>query len=425
MMIQIYRRLIRKFFGNKENMKYYTLNGILFTIVTIFTKGYAIKFLDRLGGNSFHYSLFNALPGFIAIFTILPGIIMIQKARHKRKILENFFYLSRAFPLLLAIVPFLPEGIRPLSFVLVYGLMNFPESISATALQSFTGDVFAPKDRAEALTSRNSLSQIAQLAFSILVGFVLSMSTTNRGAIITYQVLIVLGFLIGLKEVSFLKKLKETAVESTPEKVHVLESLKGLFGHKSFRSFLYCSLVFHFGWQSGWPLFNLYQITYLGADEKWLTIIAVATAFFSVVSFPFWQKMVKKRGNKFAIILVTFGMGLTPILYAVSETLIIITLMQAVIGFFTAGFAVVMLGSLLEASPPGERLLSTALHATLTSVTLAVAPLIGNVVFERFGIHNAMYFTASLRILGSLTFLIRFLRSEEFRKSSWKMRKKA
>ncbi|HSP48102.1 MAG TPA: hypothetical protein VLN47_08520, partial [Clostridiaceae bacterium] len=196
MMIQIYRRLIRKFFGNKENMKYYTLNGILFTIVTIFTKGYAIKFLDRLGGNSFHYSLFNALPGFIAIFTILPGIIMIQKARHKRKILENFFYLSRAFPLLLAIVPFLPEGVRPLGFVLVYGLMNFPESISATALQSFTGDVFAPKDRAEALTSRNSLSQIAQLAFSILVGFVLSLSTTNRGAIITYQVLIVLGFLI-------------------------------------------------------------------------------------------------------------------------------------------------------------------------------------------------------------------------------------
>lgn len=424
-MTQIYRRLIRKLFGTKENMKYYALNGILFTIVTIFTKGYAIKFLDRLGGNSFHYSLFNALPGFIAIFTILPGIIMIQKSRNKRKILENFFYLSRAFPLLLTIVPFLPQAVRPLSFVLVYGLMNFPESISATALQSFTGDVFAPKDRAEALTSRNSLSQIAQLAFSILVGFVLSLSTTNNGVILIYQVLIVLSFLIGLKEVSFLKRLRTTAVEAIPDKVHVLDSIKGLFAHKSFRSFLYCSLVFHFGWQSGWPLFNIYQITYLGADEKWLTIIAVATAFFSVVSFPFWQRMVKVRGNKFAIILVTFGMGLTPILYAISETLIIITLMQVAIGFFTAGFAVVMLGSLLEASPPGERLLSTALHATLTSATLAVAPLIGNLVFEHLGIHNALYFTATLRILGSLTFLIRFLRSEEFRNASWKLKKKA
>ncbi len=48
--------------------------------MTTFSKTYAIKFLDRIGGNSFHYSLFNALPGFIAIFVAISGILLMSKS---------------------------------------------------------------------------------------------------------------------------------------------------------------------------------------------------------------------------------------------------------------------------------------------------------------------------------------------------------
>ncbi|MFH5836693.1 MFS transporter [Proteiniclasticum sp. C24MP] len=408
----MHKKLEHMLFGNSQNIKYYAINGILFTMVTVLSKSYAIKFLDRLGGEDIHFSLFNALPGFVAIFTTIPGILMIQKGKSKRKTLGAFFYISRLMPLLLAAVPFLPKEMQPMVFVLIYGLMNFPESISATSLQDYTGDIFSPHERADALSIRNQMSQISQITVSILVGFILSLSSVNRTVIIMYQIFIVLSFLIGLKEINFMYKM-EPLVTEEEEKTRTVpklkESLRAVFSHKEYVSFLACSLLFHFGWQMGWPLFNVYQIKYLGADEMWLTLINVLSSIFMVISFTQWKKIIKKFDYKLAIALATLGMGLTPILYILSENLVTLTFMQPVTGFFTAGTIVVVLGSLLAASPDEYRTMSVAVHATLTSVTLAVAPLVGTYIQEVLSIQGALFVSSSLRLLGSFVFLMRFL----------------
>ncbi len=411
------RKLEQMLFNNNDNMKYYALNGILFTMVAVLSKGYAIKFLDRLGGGDLHYSLYNALPGFIAIFTTIPGILMIQKGRSKKRTLGIFFYLSRALPLLLAAVPFLERKWQPLIFVLIYGFMNFPESISATSLQDYTADVFSHRERADALSVRNQLSQIAQVSISILAGLILSFSRDNQVVIYIYQIFILISFFIGLKEISYMKKL--TTRDDVPREKEVKVSpkfkttVKGVFKQKEFSLFLLCSLVFHFGWQMGWPLFNVYQIKYLGADEMWLTIINALSSLFMVFSFVYWKRFIKKYDYKLAVTFAAFGMGLTPILYMLSPNLTIITLMQPMTGFFTAGITVAILGSLLASTTSEFRTMSVAIHATLTSVTLAIAPLIGTYVQGVVGIEGALIGSASIRILGSLFFLYRFVISSE------------
>ncbi|ETA79827.1 hypothetical protein T472_0214985 [Youngiibacter fragilis 232.1] len=376
-------------------------------MVTIFAKSFAAKFLDRLGGAPIHYSLLNALPGFVAIFVTIPGIVMIQMARNKRRIMEGFFYLSRSFPLLLALVPFLPEARRPLAFVLVYGLMNFPESISATALQSFTGDVFSPRERGEAITYRNSYSQIAQLITSVIMGVVLSVTTTNRSAIFMYQLFIVLSFLLGLKEIHYLNLLK--AEERAPlANMNPVDTIRRIFTNRDYRSFIICSLIFHFGWQTGWPLFSIYQISYLGADEKWLTIVNVVLSLSGIVSFPIWQRIVKKTGYDLGIVFATICMASTPILYTFTHSMFMNAAVQPIIGFSTAGITAVLLGLMLESSPEGEGLVSAAVHTTLTSVTLAVAPLFGNLVLSLLGLNASLYVSGTLRAAGALAFLIRY-----------------
>ncbi len=410
-------------FNNNDNMKFYALNGILFTMVTVLSRGYAIKFLDRLGGGDLHYSLYNALPGFIAIFTTIPGILLIQRGKSKKNTLGFFFYLSRALPLLLALVPFLDEKWRPMVFVLIYGFMNFPESISATSLQDYTADVFSHRERADALSLRNQLSQIAQISISILAGFILSLSSNNQVVIYIYQGFIVISFLIGLKEINYMKKLK---TKDTPprnkKKVQAKfkTTISRVFKQKDFTLFLLCSLVFHFGWQMGWPLFNVYQIKFLGADEMWLTIINACSSLAMVFSFIYWKKFIKKHDYKLAVAFAAFGMGLTPILYRFSPNLAIITLIQPITGFFTAGITVAILGSLLASTVEEHRTMSVAIHATLTSITLAIAPLVGTFVQGLLGIENALMFSAGLRILGSGFFLYRYIISIKNTKSKKK-----
>lgn len=407
----MFKKLGKKLLGTNDNIKYYAINGILFTIVSVLSRSYAIKFLDRLGGNAFHFSLFNALPGFVAIFTTLPGMLLIQRGKSKKKMLSIFFYISRGFPLFLAAVPFLPKAIQPAVFVVIYGLMNFPESISATSLQDYSGDVFTPSQRADAITLRNQLSQMSQITVSILVGFVLSLSTDNILVIRIYQVFIVMSFFVGLKEISYIRKMKpavQTEIPVESHKTNVLESVRECLSDKEYVRFLTASLFFHFGWQMGWPLFNLYTISYLHANEMWLTVINAVSSLVMVISFNFWRKLIKKRSFALATSFATLGMSLTPVLYVLSRTLLQNTLMQVATGFFTAGTVIVILGSLLESSPEKNRTMSIALHATLTSVTLAISPLIGNAIHSRYSIQVALLVTAGFRVLGFSAFVIRY-----------------
>lgn len=404
-------------FGNSDNMKYYALNGILFTLVSVLVRGYAIKFLDRLGGTAFHYSLFNALPGFVAIFTTLPGMLFLRNRRSKERTLRLFFHASRILPLFLAMVPFFPKAVQPMAFVLIYGIMNLPESIAVTAFQDYTGDVFSPGERADAFTTRNRLSQVAQITTSILVGLVLSISTDNQVVIRLYQFFIVLSFLVGLKEIGYMKRLtplpstekEEAASRKAPVQRSVLQSVRKALSHREFQIFLMASVVFHFGWQTGWPLFNFYIIDTLGADEKWFTIISVTSSIFMVLSFSWWQRFIKTRGYSLAITFATLGMAVTPILYVLSFNLPMNTAFQLPTGFFVSGTIVVILGSLLESCDAEERLISIAIHATLTNITLAVAPLVGNLIQSAYSIQTALFVTAGLRLLGSAAFLARYL----------------
>lgn len=386
-------------------MYYFITNGILFTLVVNLYKPFAQKILYRLGGGETHVSLYNSLPGLIALFGIIPGVLYMCKAVNKKKTLSGIFLFSRFFILLYAFVPFLPVDIRPIAFVIITALMNFPESVSSTALQSVTADVFGERERAWAITSKNRYTTIANLLSLIVLSQILNVfGTTNEKAIVIYQVFFVLAFIVGLLEIFTFRRLKETTQE--PQTcINFKESIKEVFSNKAYLGFLVCSLTFHFGWQMGWPLFGIYQIEYLLADETWLTILSVTSSIVMFFSFPIWSKIINKKGNGYAASFATMGMAATPVLYVLSHNLWTLTLSGLIMGFFTAGTVTVLLSFLLEVAPEKNRIMYVAVHATLTNVTLFIAPLIGSAILKSSNIYIALLITALMRFIGGLTFM--------------------
>lgn len=404
------RHTIKYALGPSNNLRYYSLNGILFTIVTIFTRTYGPKFMDRLGATSLHYSLFNSLPGLVAVLTTIPGIIYIQNSKDTGKLMARFFYISRFFPLLLAATPYLPVQIRGYVFVVLFSLMNLPESIGQTALQSWTGNIFMPNEIADAIGTRNKLSQVTMMIFSVLVGIILSIpnSGDNASVITIYQVLFIISIVFGIFEIKTLGKIRVVRPELKSKKLELRKALSIVFAHKSYRLFLICSLLFHFGWQMGWPLFSYYQITILHADEKWLTIINVVNALSMVLSYNFWSWYIRRKGLKFVTAAACLGMATSPILAVMSWNLTVYTLIGITMGFFTSGITVVILGSLLESAPPKEVLFSTALHQTLINVTLFTSPFLGELVLQFTDIRIAMLTSTIFRTIGAAAFFLRW-----------------
>jgi MFS family permease len=391
----------------QKNMYYFISNGILFTLVVNLYKPFAQKILYRLGGGETHVSLYNSLPGLIALFGIIPGVLYMCKAVNKKKTLTGIFLFSRFFILLYALVPFLPVNLRAITFVIITALMNFPEAVSSTALQSVTADVFGERERAWAITSKNRYTTAANFLSLIVLSQILNVfGTTNEKAIIIYQLFFVMAFIVGLFEISTFKKMKETTQE--PQAcIDFKQSIKEVFSNKSYIGFLVCSLTFHFGWQMGWPLFGVYQIEYLLADETWITILSVTSSIVMFFSFPIWSKIINKKGNNYAASYATMGMAATPVLYVLSHNLWVLTLSGLIMGFFTAGTVTVLLSFLLEVAPEKNRIMYVAVHATLTNVTLFIAPLVGSAILKSSDIYIALLITALMRFIGSLTFMNR------------------
>ncbi|MGE5678025.1 MAG: MFS transporter [Pseudomonadota bacterium] len=404
------RGLSQKLGGDQllaNNIKFYTLNGILYTIVTNLYKPFAQKFIFRLGGSEFHVSLFNALPGLVAVFAIIPGLIYMSGNSNKKKLTGIFFFLSRLFILSFALVPFVPENLRPLAFVILVGLMNFPESVSTTALQSFVAEAFAEKDRAFAIASKNKYSALISFISLLILGQIIEiLGTTESKAITIYQLFFVAAFVLGIYEIIALLKIREKT-ETVIEKIDFGSSVHEVFGNKRFVAFLACSLLFHFGWQMGWSLFSIYQIKYLGATEAWITISNVSSGIAMFMSYGYWERLITRKGNCYAIAMATMGMAATPVMYAWSPNLYVLTVAGIIMGFFTSGTTTTVLSSLLDAAPDKNRLMYVAVHATLTNVTLAVAPLIGDVALRHSNIYIALYIVAAARFAGSFAFYLR------------------
>lgn len=157
----------------------------------------------------------------------------------------------------------------------------------------------------------------------------------------------------------------------------------------------------------GWPLFSIYQIEYLGADEWWLTLLTVSSSIIMFFSFGYWKNLIHKKGNSYVMSTTTLGMAATPILFALSPNLYIITITGLITGFFTAGTITVLLTALLEVTPDKNRLLYIGVHVTLTNITLFLAPLLGDFILNHTNIYLALCATAFFRLIGSIAFFIR------------------
>lgn len=409
-MINIIKRLFNKrheLSTQEHNILYYVLNGILFTIVVNLYKPFAAKFIFRLGGTESHVSLSTSLPGLIAVFVTIPGLIMMSNTTDKKRSIMRFFLGSRLFILSFALIPFFPSTMRPMAFVILSSLMNFPESVSTTALQSFSGDIFLNEVRPTAISARNKFSTLAQIVSAYIIGMILKRFGDSGDDIIkVYQVFFVLAFIISLFEIYTFNKIKETSC-APKLNVNFKEAFSEIFANKKFNIFLVCSLLFHFGWQMGWPLFNIYQIKYLGADEWWLTILSISSAIVMFFSYGYWKKLIHKKGNSFVISTATLGMAATPLLFAVSPNLYIITVTGLITGFFTSGTITALLTLLLEVTPDKNRILYIGVHVTLTSVTLFLAPTLGDLILSHTSIYFALCASSFFRLIGSISFFLR------------------
>lgn len=389
------------------NIRIFIIYGILFEVMTNMYKPFGAKFLERIGGTDFHITLLNSLPGLITIFALIPGALYLSRKSDTKKATTIFIFFSRLFLLTFALVPFIDKSFQPMFFVVMFSLMNFPNAIYLTSYQSFTGDIFSEGIRSRAIGQRNKYTIPALMITTLVTGQLLSnLPKTEAERMFLYQIFYIIAFVIGVAEVYTFNKFKSEP-KQVSEKFNIKEGLVKIFSDKKYMGFFICSLAFHAGWQMGWPLFNIYMINVLGADELWLAIISISSFIAMFIGHGLWPKWIEKYSMPTMTAIATLGMAVTPILYAVSKNLYVLTVLAFVTGLFTSGTITLLFGELLDVTPSKDRVIYISIYNTFINLSLAISPFLGHFFLSKFNIFIALYVTAFVRLIGGMMFFIR------------------
>lgn len=391
----------------RRNFRLFILSGIFSTIMLNLYNPFIVKFLQRMGGNEFHISLLDSLPGLLGIMSSLPGAVYITLRSRKstKKHMTAFMAVSRLTVASLAIAVFFPQDIAPWLIVFIVAFRSLPESIAAIAYQSFNGELFEDDFRSTAISMRSKLSVPVAIAVSLLSGYILrAIPGSESERLIYYQVFFVLSVFFGFLETFSFVIMKDPAGKKKETVIDIKRIFTEIRKDKKFIRFTAVSLIFYAGWQMGLPLFNIYQVVNLKADEFWLSILYVFTSLGSFSGYNFWNRMIQKRGNALAAAITSLGIAISPMLLAVTPNTYWAAALFFASGYFYAGSNTVLLNYLLESTPQENRVVYIGVYKTLVNISLMVSPIISHRILTLTGIFYTLFIVGFIRMVSSILF---------------------
>lgn len=390
----------------KYNLRVFITFGILFEIMNVLYNPFAMKFLERVGGTEFHISMLNSAKGIVMIFTALPAAFLINRTTDRQKLTARLVLWIAIVILSLSFIPLFPSDSQAITFIVLSSVLMIPIAIYNISYQNITGEVF-PLRRARVIAKRSIYTVIFTTIITMASGLVFRFLAHDSNDYITiYRVFYTVAFVFGVLAYYAFKKLYYVN-EGTSDLIQFKGSFKKVFKNKRYTKFVVSSTIFHFGWQMGWPLFSIYTIKTLGADELWLAIISVGSTLVMLLGYRYWPILIEKFGNEKISVVCTFGMALTPILYVISSSLPVLAVFSTLSGIFTAGTITVLFSDMLEVIPEKNRAVYVGYYNTMTNITLAISPIVGHYFYASKGIVVALIVTTIFRTIGGIAFHIR------------------
>lgn len=388
-----------------KRMRTYVTYGVIFDAVQNLYRPFAMTYLDRLGGDERLMFLFNSLPALLAALVLIPALMLVQRIKNERHATALFFLFSRVFLLSFILVPLLPEAMQAVAFVTLFSLMSMPEAAGQSGMHSHLGHVFSSTERSTAIARRSRVSIPFSLAITIGTGLVLRyLPGTDSERIMLYQLSFLVAFLLALYELFTFLRLKGP-VAPAPEPLKLRPALKSIRHNRAFLGFALASLVFHFGWQMGWPLFGVWHIKYLHADEWWLAVFTVVSSLTMFFAYGFWNRFQQRFGLALSLVACTLGQALNPFFIGAAQDLVLQAIFQIPTGFFTAGVVSIFLASILESTPnDNTRVVYFAVYNTFLYVSQVISQELGQILAANFGVQNAIFLDGGARLVGVAAF---------------------
>lgn len=357
-----------------------------------------------LGATNYQVGLISSLPPLITLLMTLPAAILLNRAFEQKRLVAFSVLAARFVFLLIAFISYVPGSFGSWLLLGLIAAMSVPNTMANMGWQSFIGNIIEETRRAQFFSDRNRLLTVVGLFVTLTIGIVMKDMTANR---IAYQILFMFTFVVGVVELYFLLKHDEPARELSVEKKRAMDW--SIFKNNKYVLFLTVALVFNFGWQMAWGVFNIYNVRYAEATIFWISMFNVANMIAQIFSFSLWRKWSQKYGNMSVFVWVAFGMSTAPLLMVLSTNLYYLVAMSFLSGLFVSGTVLILFNLLLENSPQEVRTYCITTYNVLLAVIAFSSPQIGIWLLETYSMETAMYLSTAVRFFAAVGFLVLFI----------------
>jgi MFS family permease len=421
----------------QANIRTNALHGVMSVMALNMVQPFIGIFAVKLNATNYQIALLSSAPAVVSLAAMIPGARLVDRFPRKQRITMVFLLAHRAFFLALACVPFFTPDRRAAMLVAFVALMNLPGAIGNVAWQSFISGIIPQQLRPAAFAMRSRWMNLAGTVVVLAAGRMLDLVAYPLG----YQVAFVLAFGLAVLEIWVFSRIDEawvdhmqgvspvegapaaaaTAAAGSPVASASPESPGGgrsgplatlrrtwseIYRQKPFLRYTAASIYFYLAWQTAWPLFTLYQVRVLGANNLWVSLLNLANTGGSLVGYSFWARYANRHGNLRTLFAASAGIFIVPTVYAFSHSLYTVAVFNLLTGAVFSGVALSLFNALLDVTPEHHRTSYIAYYNTSVNVSAILAPVFGVALLNRFGFMWAFLAAAFLRITGSLAFLL-------------------
>lgn len=379
-------------------------NGMASTMaVNITNTFFPLFMITILGASNYQVGLLSSLPPLIALLMTIPAAILLNKSSTHKRIVGTAIITARLFFLAIVFVVYLPLEWQAWAFLVIIGMMHVPTALATIGWQTLISGLVDEHRRAQFFSDRNRMVTVVGLFTTLFVGIVLRDATES---VMSYQILFAVALCFGLLEGFLVFRHKENDPVVTDTKPKLMDW--SIFKDQGYRWFLAAALFFNFTWQMAWGLFNIYHVRIAEATIFWFSMFSAGNMLMQFFTYPLWKKWSEKYSNTLVFIVLAIGMASAPFFTVLTTNFFLLFLVQTTSGFFLSGVILVLFNMLLEHSPADKRTYCITTYNVLLSLMAFIAPQIGILFLELFGIVEAMHINAFLRLSSSLVFFAMF-----------------
>ncbi len=386
-------------------------DGLFATIGNNFV-GFVTPFLLGFGATKTHISAMASLQSLAGNALQIPFAHLTERLGRRKLLCIIAGAISRLLWVLLFFVPVLWRGQAAIyAFIAIMIGQSICSALNAPAWTSFMGDIVPKEIRGRFFATRNIIMNIGSLLAVTVAGRMIETGGFPNG----YQRGIIISLLFGLVSFAFFLMIPEPAFQPVQQadrqgrwtnrarRTPLRQQLQAL-SNSQFGRFVLLTTLMSLGAGMSSPFFSVYALQNLGATTRHLGYYGAGSTACAIISHGIWGYLSDRKGARLVMQLSAFGVMLSPLVWIFSTRPWHPIIGEGVSGLTWSGWSLASFNLLLELTPEDRRPSFVAAHSFVNGLAAFIAPLIGGVIAERFGIPAVFMVTICFRLAVGIGF---------------------